>query len=68
MFRSNQVKVRINLVLLKTKGRATFCCFTKVSFWQSGNKTARAMKLGTARGSARKCFMKKGHRRPWYQQ
>ena len=42
----------------------------KSVFWQSGNKTARAVRLGTVRGlvgSARKGFMKKVHRRPWCQ-
>ena len=51
----------------QVKGRATTCCFTYVSFWQSGNKTAKALKLGTVRGlvgSARKGLMKKVHRRP----
>ena len=40
----------------------------KTDFWQSVNKTARAVKLGTVRyfvASARKGFMKKVHRRPW---
>ena len=39
-------------------------------FWQSGNKTARAVKLGAVRNLvdiARKGFMKKMHRRPWCQ-
>ena len=43
---------------------------TRLDFWQSGNKTARAVKLGTVRdfvASARKGFMKKVHRRPWCQ-
>ena len=40
---------------------------TRPDFWQSGNKTARAVKLGTVRdlvASARKGFMKKVHMRP----
>ena len=42
----------------------------RLDFWQSGNKTAGAVKLGTVRDlvdSARKGFMKKVHRRPWCQ-
>ena len=41
---------------------------TRTDFWQSGNKTARAVKLDTVTDlvdSARKDFMKKLHRRPW---
>ena len=37
---------------------------------KKGNKTARAVKLGTVRGlvgSAMKGFMKKVHKRPWFQ-
>ena len=43
---------------------------TRPEFWDSGNKTARAVKLGTVRDlvdSARKGFMKKVHMRPWCQ-
>ena len=43
---------------------------SKTDFWQSGNKTARAVKLDTERdfvASARKGFVKKVHRRPWCQ-
>ena len=43
---------------------------TRLDFWQSGNKTAGAVKLGTVRDfvdSAGKGFMKKVHRRPWCQ-
>ena len=43
---------------------------TRPDFVQSGNKTDRAVKLGSVRDlvdSARKGFMKKGHMRPWCQ-
>ena len=42
----------------------------KSVFLESGNKTARAVKLCTVRGlggSASKDFMKNVHRRPWCQ-
>ena len=46
------------------------CKTIRPAFWQSGNKTARAVKLSTERDivdSARKGVMKKVQRRPWCQ-